>query len=179
MASKKRRGVNLIREARKAAGLTQVDVAGRLGWTQPAYAKFEAGDPDRPSLGRYRTVAKAIGCKLSDLIELSGTGRSENKACTSVKGKARTRYECFVRLVLGKRSSMQGDVVTLTSNTLVGAMRQAWTLMQHMDAKSKYEHGSEVVIRERYISADYETEIAPPKIAARKMIHDGEWRKVV
>ena len=58
---------NPIRAARVKAGLTQEQAAQRVGWTQAAWAQFEAGDLDRHSLGRFRRAAEALRCKLADL----------------------------------------------------------------------------------------------------------------
>jgi len=59
---------NPIRTARLAAGLTQIELARRLGWTQGAYSQFETGLPDCHSFARYRRVARAIGCPVVDLL---------------------------------------------------------------------------------------------------------------
>ena len=54
-------------EARKAAGLSQAEVAQRMGTKAPAIARMESsggkGKPS-PSLKTLRRYAKAIGCKL-------------------------------------------------------------------------------------------------------------------
>lgn len=48
----------LLRQARKAAGLTQVDVARSFGWTQGAISKMEAGEIriDPIELQRFATL---------------------------------------------------------------------------------------------------------------------------
>jgi ribosome-binding protein aMBF1 (putative translation factor) len=54
-------------KARKAAGLSQAEVAQRMGTKAPAIARMESsggkGKPS-PSLKTLRRYAKAIGCKL-------------------------------------------------------------------------------------------------------------------
>lgn len=50
------RGGLLIREARRRAGLTQAELAARLGTTQSAIARWEAGAHD-PA---FATVARAV-----------------------------------------------------------------------------------------------------------------------
>lgn len=60
----------LLREmlhARKRAGLTQEDVAKRMGTKAPAIARLEASgsrDKHSPSISTLRKYAHAIGCKL-------------------------------------------------------------------------------------------------------------------
>jgi DNA-binding XRE family transcriptional regulator len=60
----------LLREmlhARKRAGLTQEDVANRMGTKAPSIARLEAsGSQDRhsPSVSTLRKYAHAVGCKL-------------------------------------------------------------------------------------------------------------------
>jgi len=60
----------LLREmlhARKRAGLTQEDVADRMGTKAPAIARLEASgsrDKHSPSVSTLRKYAHAVGCKL-------------------------------------------------------------------------------------------------------------------
>jgi transcriptional regulator with XRE-family HTH domain len=58
-------------KARRNAGLTQAEVATRMGTKPPAVARIEAGGGSRkhsPSVSTLRRYAKAVGCKLK--IEL-------------------------------------------------------------------------------------------------------------
>ncbi len=49
--------------ARKAAGLTQADVAKRIGTTQSAIARLESGSAGHlPSLATLHKYASAVGC---------------------------------------------------------------------------------------------------------------------
>ncbi len=53
--------------ARTKAGLTQNDVAERMGTKAPAVARLEASgmrDKHSPSVGTLRKYANAVGCKL-------------------------------------------------------------------------------------------------------------------
>jgi transcriptional regulator with XRE-family HTH domain len=51
--------------ARAAAGLTQAQVAERIGTTQSAIARLESGaGRHQPSLGTLRKYAQALGCRL-------------------------------------------------------------------------------------------------------------------
>ncbi len=49
--------------ARTKAGLTQAEVAKRMGTTQPVVARLEAGR-QRPSLATLERYANAVGCEL-------------------------------------------------------------------------------------------------------------------
>jgi len=53
----------LIREARKRAGLTQAELARRVGTTQSVIARLERG-ATAPSLERVRALVEASGLKL-------------------------------------------------------------------------------------------------------------------
>lgn len=56
-------GGNLIREARRRAGLTQADLAERLGTTQSAIARLERGGTE-PSYERVVEALRACGFDL-------------------------------------------------------------------------------------------------------------------
>jgi transcriptional regulator with XRE-family HTH domain len=58
------RGGTLIREARRRAGLTQLELAARLGTTQSAIARIERGGTE-PS---YRRVVEALRACGFDLL---------------------------------------------------------------------------------------------------------------
>jgi transcriptional regulator with XRE-family HTH domain len=58
-------------KARNEAGLTQADVAERMGTKAPAVARIESGGGSKkhsPSIATLRKYAEAVGCKLK--IEL-------------------------------------------------------------------------------------------------------------
>lgn len=57
------RSKHLIREARRRAGLTQVELAERTGTTQSAVARWEAGGT-RPSLEKVSRLVAASGLEL-------------------------------------------------------------------------------------------------------------------
>lgn len=54
-------------EARKAAGMTQRDVAALLGIAQPTVAKFEAHDSD-PKLSTIRRYALTVGAHVEHVV---------------------------------------------------------------------------------------------------------------
>ncbi len=54
-------------KARRRAGLTQAEVAQRMGTKPPAVARLEAGGGSQrhsPSLATLRKYAEAVGCRL-------------------------------------------------------------------------------------------------------------------
>ena len=57
------RGNHLVREMRKRAGLTQAELAERIGTTQSAIARLERGI-GRPTLERLSQIAEATGLEL-------------------------------------------------------------------------------------------------------------------
>ena len=58
-----------IKAARERTGLTQQELADRVGITRVYVAKLEGGDRDSPSLPVLERIAKAIGVKLVDLLK--------------------------------------------------------------------------------------------------------------
>lgn len=56
-----------VLKARKRAGLTQAEIAARMGTKAPAVARIEAGGGSKrhsPSINTLRRYAEAVGCKL-------------------------------------------------------------------------------------------------------------------
>ena len=79
-------------KARAAAGITQAEVAERIGTTQSAIARLESGKGKHsPSLATLQKYAHALGCRLelrlvrakgeSDSRKMSTTGRTK-KVCS-------------------------------------------------------------------------------------------------
>ena len=60
--------LGLIREAREAAGLTQVELARILGQSQSFVSKMEVGER-RIDVIQLRTVCLALGVSLTDFIQ--------------------------------------------------------------------------------------------------------------
>ena len=75
-----------ILRARAAAGLTQADVAARIGTTQSAVARLESADAKHsPSIATLQRYASALGCTLQVRLV---KGRALTKRST---GAARKR----------------------------------------------------------------------------------------
>ncbi len=71
--------------ARRQAGLTQAEVATRMGTKTPAVARLEAGGGSRghsPSVATLRKYARAVGCRLE--IRLTPCNGTESKTEPSV-----------------------------------------------------------------------------------------------
>jgi transcriptional regulator with XRE-family HTH domain len=64
---------NLLTEARKSAGLTQVEIAARLKQPQSYVSKYESG-VRRLDVVEYMQVAKAIGFDPAELIRKLAKG---------------------------------------------------------------------------------------------------------
>lgn len=58
----------LIREYRKAAGLTQKELGARSGIAEPTIRKYESNRLN-PKIETLYKIAKALNCKISDLDE--------------------------------------------------------------------------------------------------------------
>jgi len=67
-------------KARSAAGVTQAEIAARIGTTQSAIARLESGrGKHSPSLATLQKYARALGCRLELRL---------NKIETRKKGKS-------------------------------------------------------------------------------------------
>ena len=64
------RGGILVREARRRAGLTQAELAHRVGTTQSAIARLERGRTE-PDLARVVELTRACGLELIPMIRPS------------------------------------------------------------------------------------------------------------
>jgi transcriptional regulator with XRE-family HTH domain len=67
--------------ARRRAGLTQAEVAKRMGTMTPAVARLEAGGGSQkhsPSVLTLRKYAKAVGCELAITLRPSKKRRRTN-----------------------------------------------------------------------------------------------------
>jgi transcriptional regulator with XRE-family HTH domain len=58
---------SVVREARRRAGLSQAELARRVGTTQSAIARIERGRTD-PSLHRVRVMVRACGLELGTTL---------------------------------------------------------------------------------------------------------------
>lgn len=59
--------MNKLKEARKAAGLTQVKLSRKTGMSQQDISSIERGDRD-PTASTLRKLANALGCKIDDIV---------------------------------------------------------------------------------------------------------------
>lgn len=69
-------------KARQQAGLTQAEVAARMGTKTPAVARLEAGGGSRqhsPSVATLRKYAQAVGCRLEIRLRPRMRGKSKTK----------------------------------------------------------------------------------------------------
>lgn len=60
--------VERLKEIREKQGMTQEDLAFRMGISQPAVSSIESGNTD-PKLGTLRRYANALGCVISHHVE--------------------------------------------------------------------------------------------------------------
>lgn len=62
-----------IKEKRKAAGLTQIEFAEKIGVVQPTVAMWETGQAT-PMTPKLPLIAEILGCTIDDLF-----GRAESE----------------------------------------------------------------------------------------------------
>lgn len=56
-----------VRAAREAAGLTQVQLADRLGWPRQHLHRIETGAVRDPGVSRVLAIARALGVTVDEL----------------------------------------------------------------------------------------------------------------
>ena len=76
-------------EARAKAGLSQSDVAERMGTSQPTVARLESGH--KPSLKTLERYAEAVGMIVEINLVVFDRRKIERRACASGKGRTGTR----------------------------------------------------------------------------------------
>lgn len=74
LEQRKRR--HLLRQTRKEEGLTQTEVAKRMGVSQKRVCELEGGDIERTQLSTLRRYTEALGGTLSLTINLHGKERT-------------------------------------------------------------------------------------------------------
>lgn len=68
--------VRSIKELRIAAGLTQAELAGRIGVSQATVGMWETGSRT-PRVPKLLELSKLLGCSVSDLLEDSPNGETK------------------------------------------------------------------------------------------------------
>ena len=59
---------NRIKTIRKEKGITQKDLAEKMGVTPQAVSQFEKTDSDRFTIATLQNIAAALDCQIEDLI---------------------------------------------------------------------------------------------------------------
>ena len=102
-------GGQIVREARRRAGLSQAQLADRLGTTQSAIARIECGRSE-PSFSKVVAAARACGIelvpRLVDVDEADWSVASTNLGL-SVDARVR-RHQQALRFALAGRRAMAG-----------------------------------------------------------------------
>jgi transcriptional regulator with XRE-family HTH domain len=100
-------GGDLIREARRRAGLTQQELAERLGTTQSALARIESGGTE-PAFRRVVGIVRACGLDLEPrLVEADDADWSVASRNLSLDVDARVRnHEAALRFAVAGREAM-------------------------------------------------------------------------
>jgi transcriptional regulator with XRE-family HTH domain len=67
---------HLVRSAREAAGLSQAELATRIGTTQPVVSRWERGH-DEPRLSTLARIARACGLRLDVRLAVDSVDRAQ------------------------------------------------------------------------------------------------------
>jgi transcriptional regulator with XRE-family HTH domain len=96
------RGGDLIREARRRAGLTQQEAAERVGTTQSAIARWERGG-SAPSMDTTMRVLRALGFDLEyALVDYDDSDYAQARSMLRRKGP-QARSDAMVKTVAALR----------------------------------------------------------------------------
>jgi len=77
--------------ARTAAGITQAEVAKRIGTTQSVIARLESGrGKHSPSLATLQKYANALGCRLE--LKLISEARKADSPSKHIPGRAKKKH---------------------------------------------------------------------------------------
>ena len=85
----------IIKQVRLGAGLTQAELARRVGTTQSAIARLEAGSTE-PSLARVDLLVSACGARLAVSIEGGDGGWGADHGPTAAQ--VQERWDSAVRM---------------------------------------------------------------------------------
>ena len=108
-----------LREARKAAGMTQKQVAQAIGVTESAYCGYETGKRT-PDAMKIRRIAAAIGISGDFLLE---TGfEYEKKAPAAEKSTTRAEKEAEAMQLISSLDDYQFELLRMYLETLTGAV---------------------------------------------------------
>jgi transcriptional regulator with XRE-family HTH domain len=102
-------GGQIVREARRRAGLTQAQLAGRLGTTQSAIARLESGGSE-PSFAKVAAAARASGVELVPrLVDLDEADWSVASTNLGLSVDARVRqHQRALRFAVAGRKALAG-----------------------------------------------------------------------
>jgi transcriptional regulator with XRE-family HTH domain len=109
-----------IRDRRRALDLTQVQLAGRLGWNQERISALEHGRCGTPSLPALARLARSLDIHLSEILQAAGyTALSPNDlGLETLIAEATARLDAINHLVQeqpldGKLGAVRDDLQRL------------------------------------------------------------------
>jgi transcriptional regulator with XRE-family HTH domain len=120
-----------LKEKRKLAGLTQSEIASRLGTTQSAVARLENDREGRINLRRYAEYA--IACGYAPLGIVLESLEDVQAFYAATPGRARSPIAFNGWLIrnnltsLAERNVMRGSAITTPSSVLDGTYSANWT----------------------------------------------------
>lgn len=96
-----------LAEARRGSGVTQKELASRVGTTQSYIAKLERGDAN-PSIGRIGRLVAALGMRLSpSIIPLMGLVRTYPVQPTLSSGMASFYWDATLQRMVNPENRTQ------------------------------------------------------------------------
>lgn len=93
----------LIPDIRKKIGMSQADLAERIGISRPYLAQIESGGR-KLSAGMMQTIASELGCKPTDLVDFEAPSQEQvneiMRACSLADPSQRSMMLAIARSIL-------------------------------------------------------------------------------
>lgn len=142
-------------EGRIAAGLTQRELAGRLGVPEQQVQRYEATEYATTSFSRLVEVAKAVGIKMREDVFLPPTEVSE-RALMRRLDDAGVDRDFVRRVLLSERDEEEDEAAVVLRATSAAQRIFGWTPIEILAGKEalKPSHAAQAAMFKVYSSAD-------------------------
>ena len=102
---------NKIKEIRKSKGITQKELAEKLGVTPQAVSQFERSDTKKFNVSTLQNIASALECSIRDLVDPDRVP-AVNVRLELVKGSQDQKLFSYILLTIPELNHMGCDALT-------------------------------------------------------------------